>query len=294
MSTKSEYLKNINKINTLTELEELKNQFINECEKRANRIKVSNLLSECKNFCGSKSMFESLAHSLMSKKDGKKLINKYVKTIKENKSLKTIYAFYEGLRDNETPELKKTYITEALSITKPIQYNEYVKGVGDIIGILSESFKILGDEFVLENIKPDNKSISLDESLVYLSTTKKNIKNLNEYFSHVNKVSNYMVENTDKNINIDLSLDEIVSEMKNNMNESGIDSIFETKDKEKAFLDCKESCLRQIETQKNNTTDVDVLNKLNEIESKLKNKHYVYETFTKDMFYMKDLQEVLK
>lgn len=294
MSIKSEYLKNINKINTLTELNNLKNEFISECEKRANKIKVSNLLTECKNFCGSKTMFESLVPTLMTKKGGKKIINKYVKTIKENKSLKTIYAYYEGLKDNETPEQKKSYITEALSITQPIQYNEYVKGVGNIIELISESFKLLGDKFVLENVKPDNKSISLDESLVYLSTTRKNIKNLNEYFSHINKVSNYLTEEVNKNIDIDLSLDEIVSEMKTNMDKSGIDSIFETENKEKTFMECKENCLKQIETQKNNTKDIDIINKLNEIEEKLRNKHYVYETFTKDMFYMKDLEEVLK
>lgn len=294
MSTKSEYLNRINKINTLSELENLKNEFLNECEKRATKIKVSNLLGEAKNFCGSKSMFESLAPTLMSKKGGKNIINKYVNTIKENKSLKTLYAYYEGLKENETPELKKTYITEALSITKPIQYNEYVKGVSDIIKLISESFKILGDEFVLNNIKPDYKSISLDESLVYLSTTKKSLKNLNEYFAHMNNVSNNLTEGTNKKIDVDSTLDEIVSEMKNNVNESNIDNIFQTEDKEKTFREYKETCLKQIVEQKNKTNDIDILNKLNEIENKLRNKHYVYETFTKDMFYMKDLQEVLK
>ena len=76
MSIKSEYLKNINKINTLTELNNLKDEFISECEKRANKIKVSNLLTECKNFCGSKTMFESLVPTLMTKRGGKKIINK--------------------------------------------------------------------------------------------------------------------------------------------------------------------------------------------------------------------------
>lgn len=294
MSTNNNYIQKIHEINTIDELNKLKIDFINECQKRENKIKVSDMLNKATNFCGAKHMFESIIPKLMSNKKGKKLIKKYINTIKENKSIKKIYAYYEGLKNTETPESKKTYIIEALSITKPINHNEYLTGVNDIINILSESFKLLGDEYVLNNIKPNNESILIDESLQYLSTTKKNLNNLNEYFTHINRVTNNLSENQKPTINLDSTLEDIVSNMKTKISESNIDNIFNTENKEKAFIDYKQNCMEMILKQKSQNTDKNVLNKLTEIEEKLKKKEYIYETYTKDMFYMKELLELLK
>ena len=294
MSKQNDYIQIIKSIKNMDELNELKNNFLNECKKHENKIAVSNILHKIDNFCSAKTIFETLAPSLLSKKNGKNIINKYVNIIKENKSLKTIYAYYEGLKYNETPETKKNYIVEALSISKPINYNEYVKGVGDILNVISESFKLLGYDYVLENIKNDVSSSIINESLLYLSTTKKNIKNLNEYISHLNKVTNNINESKTNDINVNLSLGEIVSEMNAKINTDNIDSIFTTENKEVSFKECKDICLEMIKKQKNNTTDNEIISKLMEMENKLLKKQYVYETFTRDMIYMKELQDVLK
>ena len=288
------YIQLIKKTNSLNELNNIKNDFLAECKKQENKINVSNLLFQINNFCGAKTLFESLAPSLISKKDGKKIINKYVNIIKENNSLKTLYAYYEGLKNNKTPENKKTYITEALSITKPIIYNEYVKGVGDVVNVISEAFKLLGDEYVLNNISYDKNSDIIGESLLYLSRTKKNIKNLNEYMQHIDKVSDKLIENENKMINIDLTLEEIVTDMKQKISESNINDIFNTDNKEKCFKESKEVCLKMISNQKDLNTDNEIINKLTEMENKLIKKEYTYETFTKDMLYMTELQEILK
>ena len=294
MSKQNDYIQIIKSIKNMDEMNELKNNFLNECKKHENKIAVSNILHNIDNFCSAKTIFETLAPSLLSKKNGKNIINKYVNIIKENKSLKTIYAYYEGLKYNKTPETKKNYIVEALSISKPINYNEYVKGVGDILNVISESFKLLGYDYVLENIKNDVSSSTINESLLYLSTTKKNIKNLNEYISHLNKVTNDINESKTNDINVNLSLEEVVSEMNAKINTDNIDSIFTTENKEGSFKECKDICLEMIKKQKNNTTDNEIISKLLEMETKLLKKQYVYETFTKDMIYMKELQEVLK
>ena len=290
---KKKYEQIIKKTNSLNELNDIKNDFLAECKKQENKINVSNILYQIDNFCGAKTLFESLAPSLMRKKGGKNIINKYVNVIKENKSLKTIYAYYEGLKNSKKPENKKAYITEALSITNPIQYNEYVKGIGDIINVISESFKLLGDEYVLNNVSYDKNSSIIGESLVYLSTTKKNIKNLNEYMSHIDRVSNNLVENNEKNINTDLTLEEIVSDMKQQISESNVDDIFNTDNKENTFQKSKNICMEMISKQKKSTNDNEIISKLNEMEEKLSKKQYTYETYTKDMLYMTELQEVL-
>lgn len=291
---KQKYTQIIQTAKTISSLEQIKEDFLLECKKQEQKIKVSNILNEIDNFCNAKHVFESIATPLINKRGGKNLINAYIKTIKENKSLKTLYAYYEGLEGNKTVDSKKFYVTEALAIGKPINYNEYVKGVGDIIGFISEGFKILGDEYILENVTIKHELKSICESLLFLSTTKKTIVNLNEYMSHIDNVTSIISESQKEEINIDLPLSEIVNEMKGDKENTIVDMVFNTDNKENTFNEVKNICLEMISKQKNVTQDTDIYNKLNEMESKLSKKEYTFETFTKDMLYMTELQEVLK
>ena len=287
------YMQNLSNATTVEEVSQIKETFLAECKKREQKILVSNILGKVDNFCTAQNMFESMIVPLMKEKGGKQLINKYVKVIKENTSLKTLYAYSEGLKDNNTSDTKKAYITEALSLSNPIKYNEYVKGVGNIVNLIAEAFAILGDEYVLENVSYDENRGAIGNSLLYLASTKKNIKNLNEYISHMDVVSEIITENKTNSVDIDLTLGEIVSEMTQKMN-SNVENIFSTDNKEKTFCECKEMCLNLINQQIQKNSDKEVLDKLHEMENKLTNKHYVFETFTKDMLYMTELQEVLK
>lgn len=288
------YKQIIQQANTLAELENIKNDFISEYQKRESRIKVSEMLHKIDNFGLAKNVFESITTSLLSKRGGKGLINKYVNIIKENNSLKTLYAYHEGLNENETAISKKSYITEALSIASPINNKEYIKGVGQIINLISESFKLLGDDFVLNNIKIDENAKILGDSLVYLSTTKKTIRNINEYINHINKVTDTIVENNIKTINVDSTLEDIVSEMNKKNDNVNINEIFSVEDKESVFKNTKNICIEMISYQKKQNSDNEIVGKLIEMEEKLSKKEYNYDTFTKDMLYMTELQEVLK
>lgn len=287
------YKKLIQEAKNHDELNKVKNDFLAECLVRENKIAVTQLLAKINNFCDAKAMFESIAPSLISMKSGKQLINKYINIIKENKSLKTLYAYYEGLSKNETPISKKTYITEALSLGNNINQKEYLNGVKSIIGVITESFKILGDEFVLKNVSHNETSSIIGESLCYLSSTNKNIKNLNDYIKHIDIVSENITENKNTDINVDMTLDEIISNALTTENVN-IKEIFESENKEESFNKNKQLCLEMISSEKTKTKDEEVLKKLNEIESKLSNKTYQFESFTKDMFYMTELQEMLK
>ena len=134
----------------------------------------------------------------------------------------------------------------------------------------------------------------LGQSLVYLASTNKNLRNLNEYISHIENVSETISESKVQTINVDSTLDEIVSEMTQQVKSNSVDSIFNTDNKEKTFCEAKETCLTMIQHQKSQTNDAEIVNKLIEMEDKLQKKSYVYDTFTKDMLYMTELQEVLK
>jgi len=288
-------MKTIKKTNTLEELSSLKEKFLHECNLQENKIKVANIIANIGNFIDAKRIFEAVTPSLLKKKQGKALINSYVSTIKENRSLKTLYALYEGLKDNKTTEDKKNYITEALVISEPLSSDEYISGMKNIVKNITESFKLLGDEFVLENIKEDKTSTMIGESLIYLLTTKRNIRNLNEHMMHVNNVSEVLCESTKGEINVDKTLEEIVTGLKENASiGKNIDSIFETDDKEQTFDETKKVCLEMISKQKSLSNDNEIITKLTEMENKLSVKAYNFESFTKDMIYMNDLKEVLK
>lgn len=284
----------IQKAKTFDELEALKTNFLNECSVQYNKIAVANMLGQITNFGDAKAMFESTIPSLLKVKGGKKLINKFASTIKENKSLKTLYALHEGLHRSDNIDAKKNYITEALSITKPISSDVYMTGVKSVVALIAEAFKLIGDDIVLQTVKHDNKAQMLGESLVYLATTKKNIKNLNEYITHINRVSENITESENLMCDVNATLEEIVSEMKEKAASNTVDSIFETENKEETFSKAKNICLEMIASQKKNATDNDIYNKLNEMETKLSKKSYNFDSYTKDMLYMTELQEVLK
>lgn len=291
---KNQYKTIIQKAKSFDELEALKENFLNECSVQYNKIAVANMLGQITNFGDAKAMFESTIPMLLKTKGGKKLINKFASIVKENKSLKTLYALHEGLNRSESAVAKKNYITEALTITKPISTDMYMSGVKNVVSLVAEAFKLLGDNIVLQTVKHDNKSQMLGESLVYLATTKKNIKNLNEYITHMNRVSENITESENCTYNIDATLEELVSEMKEKTSSNTVDSIFETDNKEKSFATAKKVCLEMIASQKSTATDNDIYNKLNEMEAKLSKKNYNFDSYTKDMLYMTELQEVLK
>lgn len=289
-------MQSIKKANSISELNKIKESLLNECEKQEKRILVNDVLNNINDFVTAKVVFESLASSLLYKTGGKHLINTYTNIIKENKSLKTLYSYSEGLNRNNTSDSKKEYINEALSIGEYINKSEYYNGLKKILNVISESFDILGDDFVLENVKIDNKTKLIGESLHYISSTKKTIKNLNEYMSHINTVSEIVNENVDNEIDINLPLEEVVSKIKIKKNTitENIDDIFNTDDKESSFNKTKKICMEMIYNQKNSSSDSEIINELNKMEENLDKKKYTFETFTKDMIYMSELQEVLK
>ena len=281
-------------INSFDELENVKNTFLIECEKHHDKLTVNNLVESINNITDAQSIFESIIPSLMSKKDGKKYINGYINILKENESLKTIYSLYEGLKRSNDSDSKKIFITEALSLSKPIDIKEYDKGIEKIKCFFKETFEMLGSKIVLNTIKIDNDSKLIGESLCYLSTTKKNIKNLNEYFKHINIVSNVLNEEINNNIDVNLTLNDIVKNINENSQITDISDLLTSNDKLSTFTNLKENCLKMLKEYKTVATDNDVILKLTEMEIKLNEKQYNYQSFTKDILYMCELNEILK
>ena len=81
---------------------------------------------------------------------------------------------------------------------------------------------------------------------------------------------------------------------KANNGQNVMESIFDdTVDKEATFKKIKEDCLSMIKEQRQLSNDNEVTKKLDEMAQKLSKKTYNYDTYTKDMLFMSELQEVL-
>ena len=294
---KNNYTNIIQKAKTFEDLEALKQGFLAECERQHNKIAMGERIMSIKSFGDIKMMFESLIPSLLGKKEGKTIIRNYINTIKENQELTTLFGYHEGLKDNNTPESKKHYITEALSLSKPLNEKKLVKGLEKLVKTLCEAVDIIEAEEALKSSEISQKQQIMNESLQYLATTKKKLNNLNEYMNKVEIVSDFITESkTEKEIDVDNTLEEISNsllckESKDNL----VDKIFnETEDKEKVFNEQKSVCLEMIKKQKSCSQDAAVVSKLNKMENKLNERSYNYDTYTTDMLHMTDLQNVLK
>jgi hypothetical protein len=121
----------------------------------------------------------------------------------------------------------------------------------------------------------------------------KSMKRYNDYNPQISDPDT-IVENNVKTINVDSTLEEIVSEMNKKNDNVNINEIFSVEDKESVFKNTKNICIEMISHQKKQNSDNEIVNKLIEMEEKLSKKEYNYDTFTKDMLYMTELQEVLK
>ena len=67
----------------------------------------------------------------------------------------------------------------------------------------------------------------------------------------------------------------------------------DSSDKEATFEKTKTDCLTMIKEQRNSCKDAEISTKLDEMAQKLSKKSYNYDTYTKDMLFMSELQEVL-
>ena len=134
------------------------------------------------NFGNIKDTFKNLVIESTIKKDnkGKKLFSKFLKTIKENETLKNQYLIYSNLQNTKFDDK-----TEAI---------EFVKENISLLGGLDKEHINKGNEFFLKVLK-GNKIVKENQEfynkVTYLVNTKKtpsNLKKVNESINHIVRV----------------------------------------------------------------------------------------------------------
>lgn len=253
------------------------------------------------NFGNIKDTFKSLVVESIIRKDdkGKKLFSKFLKTIKENKTLKDQYLIYSNLQNTKfnDPVQAREFVKENISLLKSLNKNQITKGNDFFLKLLK------GNKIIKENDSFYKDILFLVESEI----TPSNVKKVNE---STNNIVRLMLEKEEVEEVIRESIDlppSVLTKLAVNKFNSRYSDISESEkeiiktvlngsneDKENIYKKLKRECIDTIDNKLNESSDLDLKDKLLKVKDKLLNTNYSLDTFSTDISKIYDLNESIK
>lgn len=253
------------------------------------------------NFGNIKDTFKSLVVESMIRKDdkGKKLFSKFLKTIKENKTLKDQYLIYSNLQNSkfEDPVQAREFVKENISLLKNLNKNHITKGNDFFLKLLK------GNKIIKENDSFYKDILFLVESEI----TPSNVKKVNE---STNNIVRLMLEKEEVEEVVTESLDlppSVLTKLAVNKFNSRYSDISESEreiiktvlngtneDKENIYKKLKRECIDTIDNKLNENSDLELKDKLLKVKDKLLNTNFSIDTFSTDISKIYDLNESIK
>lgn len=294
---------------TIGDFQRLKESLNDVIDKRITKMK----LEECINSFNSLSfaclneIFKNTVDKLYETKEGKRLIKKYVKTIKESNDLKKVYSIYNIVNSPNKINDGTLFIKESISLIEEIDkknYGDSLSSISDIVKECAVSANL--DTEAIENIK-DKYHGSISESLDYVLFNKMGINNIVEYTNGLSRITNFINEN--KNPENDLmaegkSICELIGDF-DKLFTNDIE-IWEStaikdislaelsgKDKKGVFEEYKSECLSIIE-ENLNEKDAENSSRFQGMKEKLMKKEFNSDTIVEDILMLSELKHVLK
>ena len=253
------------------------------------------------NFGNIKDTFKNLViESVIKKNDkGKKLFSKFLKTIKENKTLKDQYLIYSNLQNTKFDD--------------SVEAREYVKENISLLKTLNETHINKGNEFFLKLLK-GNKIVKENDSfykdVLYLVNTEKTPSNINKINESINNIIKVMLEKEETEEVVTENIDlppSVLTKLAVNKFNSRYSNISESEkeiiktvlngnneDKEKTFTKLKRECIETIDNKLNESSDLDLKDKLLKVKDKLLNTNFSLDNFNTDISKIYDLNESIK
>lgn len=299
----------INSFKTISEVENYRDTILEACKSRIDYLqtltKAANL-SE-KNFGYIKECFEAMSPELFNLKEGKQILNKYTKTIKENKNLSSLHKIYETIRkagkDTDVDFLMKSLPETKWDIDKKT-VNEDVKKLGKI---LAEGYIMLGQEKA-DSILPKENTY-LYKAVNYIAENQISKSNLLECSDAIKIIkSNILQKDGVKNVFESKDLDELANELLEEFNKKYSDSlsaeetnvlkeIASSEDRESIFNKYKASCIEKITEAKikfEKSGDSNSSNRLASVMEQVNNKAYNLETIGEDVCNLIELSNIFE
>ena len=285
-----EIIDKIKTIKTNKELTEYKRKIDEAFEERGKFITLCEIAdnNSCKSFGYIKEAFENISPLLFNTKDGNKIINKYIKTIKENKNLSSLNTLYENIRkanaDSDIDFFVNNIANTEWSVNKNVKNDTLKLG-----RILAEGILYAGEKCV-EYLPKENKS--LDDVVLYLSENKKTKNNIAEFSNAVKIIKEHVSNNKGENLFETTDIDsyaekalDAFNKKYSNLSEDEkevIKKIGLSENKEEIFNQYKEECLTKLSSYMSKENNDETV-KLTEVYNKVKNKNFIIENIGVDI-----------
>lgn len=296
----------INTFKTINEVEKYREEINEMCDKR---VKFITLCVEAKNLSDKsfgfiKESFEAISPELFKTSEGKKIMNKYTKTIKESKNLSSLHTIYENIR-KAGKDMDVDFFVNNIANTKwEINKTTLKEDTQKLGRILSEAYLCVGNENTV--LPKENKSLSM--AVEYIAENKKTNKNIAEYSNAVKIIKESVIAN-EKTSNFFEAPNSIVSEemikefnekYANVFTESEIKVLKEiscSNDKETIFNKYKEICSNKISEAKRNFDakgDKSSSERLQVVLEQITSKSFVPETIGTDICSLMELTKIFE
>ena len=298
----------VNTLNTIQEVESYRNMINEMCDKRHKFIVLCEEAKELstKSFGFIKESFEALSPILFKSSEGKKLMNKYTKMIKENKNLSSLHTINENIRKAGS-ETDIDFFVNSLMVVEwgvnPSTLKEDTKKLGRV---LSEAYLLVGEE--AKSLIP-NENVSLSNAVNFIAESKKGIKNISEYSDAARIIKEHIKsKNAKKNVFESVDLDTLAKKLVEDFNvkysdkltieeANALREISSSEDRESVFNKYKEVCKSKITEAKKNFEskgDKASSDRLGVVLEQIASKSYVLDTVGADICSLIELSNIFE
>ena len=298
----------VNTLNTIQEVESYRNMINEMCDKRHKFIVLCEEAKELstKSFGFIKESFEALSPILFKSSEGKKLMNKYTKMIKENKNLSSLHTINENIRKAGS-ETDIDFFVNSLMVVEwgvnPSTLKEDTKKLGRV---LSEAYLLVGEE--AKGLIP-NENVSLSNAVNFIAESKKGIKNISEYSDAARIIKEHIKsKDAKKNVFESVDLDTLAKKLVEDFNvkygdkltieeANALREISSSEDRESVFNKYKEVCKSKITEAKKNFEskgDKASSDRLGVVLEQIASKSYVLDTVGADICSLIELSNIFE
>lgn len=252
------------------------------------------LYGESRNFGIIYNVIEGNTKNLCEDKSKRKAFGGIVKYIKENKTLKSQFDFFNSLTqpNNITSEDAESYLNEVVGIKPSINIEAAVAANK---GLISEIRK----NNLFEYVDIDDSMMNLYESIEYILFNKPTFKNVSDYASAKRTVINYLKEcansnNKTETVDVDETLEEMVSKYNDVLTEDEkklIEQVSTVEDKEIFFNEKKQEVLNVLYETKKKASDKE---KINEVIDSIETKQFDEKTLLKDVAEFIEISNIIQ
>ena len=288
------------------DLEKLKNEVNRLFEERMRKAGLNEELETLheKPFGAIKNVFEGLTDKLYESAEGKKLIGKYVKAIREGKNSSDMYSVYEFVYRSPKVSDAGRFLNEAISMTNGFDGKKFADEKKKIAGIVAEAVSFAGKDanFVKDEIA---KNLELNEAIDYLISNEKKFNNLSSYVNKFSMVERFLSDNmvnesqqTENKSGKDLIAD--LNESMEGLNEWEKEAVKEIaiarlskRDMSEIFEEKKTDCLNKLDENIENEDSVETKSHFETMRSQLEEKKYNEDTVLEDIITLVELKKTL-